>query len=448
MKRVQKTIDINAHIENLQCEISADNGNAIAKISFTNLGYGDITAIKFNACGYNSFGDIVPVNGKDKFFLIIQDMTIKRNEIATDLKATLPNPDIKKIDLVECQICFADDIVVSYDGDNSFIFELDEIDDPEQLNALHKLYDKNAKFIPKDFQQGWICSCGRFNKYNQTTCSLCNKIKTDTNKICSAENLEKLVEEYKISEEKDAQAREAEKARLKKEKKKKTIFICIAIVACIILAFPISHAIEISQRTIYSSEAEMKNALQGTWTHYDNEYNAQYRINIGNDTVTRRWVALGSSQDMELDIKKWNPKDGTVDITTGTYTILHNGKLKDEDGIIYEKSGYMDLDDDVSSYYTSESGYSVLEISDLSWDSNSSYTICTGKVKNTGEQIYYFVTVKGSFKDSAGNVLDTDSTYAVGSEGLAPGESSSFRLSVKRDYDITECTVSILDFDN
>lgn len=103
-----------------------------------------------------------------------------------------------------------------------------------------------------------------------------------------------------------------------------------------------------------------------------------------------------------------------------------------------------------SSYtsYTSESGYSVLDIYDLKWDNNSSYNVCAGKVKNTGEKTYYYVKVKGSFKDSSGNVLDTDWTYAVGSEGLAPGESSSFRLSVDKDRDIINCSVSILDFDN
>lgn len=68
-------------------------------------------------------------------------------------------------------------------------------------------------------------------------------------------------------------------------------------------------------------------------------------------------------------------------------------------------------------------------------------------MKNTGTKTYYYVEVKGSFKDSSGNVLDTDWTYAAGSEGLAPGESSSFRLSVDKDYDITDCSVSILDFD-
>lgn len=33
-------------------------------------------------------------------------------------------------------------------------------------------------------------------------------------------------------------------------------------------------------------------------------------------------------------------------------------------------------------------------------------TVCVGKVKNTGTKTYYYVEVKGSFKDSSGNVLD------------------------------------------
>ena len=448
MNTIQKTIDINGHIEDLHYEISVSKGDAIALISFANLGYGDITAIKFDVCGYNSFNDIVPVNGKNKFFLIIQDIIIRKNEIAADLKAKLPNSDMKKLDLIECQVCFSDGTIVTYEGDNSITFELEEIDNTEQLQALRKLYDTNARFRPKDFEQGWICSCGRFNRHDKNICSLCNKNKDDTIKVCSDENLKKLVEEYRISEEKEEQIRKTERTRLEKQKKKRNILIGIAIAVCIVLAFPIGHAIQISQRTTYSSEREMEEALQGTWTNYGSGYNAKYQINIANDTLTKRWVSLGSSFDVEYSIEEWNPKDGTFEIIVGTYTVLSNGNIKDEDGNEYEKGGYMSSDNDSLSSYASESGYSVLDITDLSWDNNSSYNVCTGKVKNTGKKTYYFVTVKGSFKDSSGNVVDTDSTYAVGSEGLAPEESSSFRLSVKRDYDITDCYVSILDFDN
>ncbi len=37
MRNVQKAININAHIEELKYEISVDNGDVVAKLSFINL---------------------------------------------------------------------------------------------------------------------------------------------------------------------------------------------------------------------------------------------------------------------------------------------------------------------------------------------------------------------------------------------------------------------------
>lgn len=87
-----------------------------------------------------------------------------------------------------------------------------------------------------------------------------------------------------------------------------------------------------------------------------------------------------------------------------------------------------------------------IEFKNLDWDSNSSYTIATGQVYNRGDRTLKFVTIKVSFKDKNGNVIDTDSTYAVGSEGLAPGESTKWRASVKRDKNIDSYSVSVIDF--
>ena len=76
-----------------------------------------------------------------------------------------------------------------------------------------------------------------------------------------------------------------------------------------------------------------------------------------------------------------------------------------------------------------------------------SYTVATGTVTNVGVYTYEFVKLKGTFRDSSDTVLDTYWTYAVGAEGLAPGESATFRLSVPEDYRIRECSVSIIDCD-
>ncbi len=107
-------------------------------------------------------------------------------------------------------------------------------------------------------------------------------------------------------------------------------------------------------------------------------------------------------------------------------------------------------DSDYCYYHKSVNSYNAeddLEFSNIRVSSNSSYTICTGKVTNTGSRTYGYVEVKGAFKDYSGNVVDTDWTYAVGSEGLSPGESTTFRLSVDKDYSIETCSISILDYD-
>ena len=87
-----------------------------------------------------------------------------------------------------------------------------------------------------------------------------------------------------------------------------------------------------------------------------------------------------------------------------------------------------------------------MKISNIKLSSNSSYTVAEGTITNNSDQTVSYVEIKGSFKTSYGEVVDTDWTYAVGSEGLAPGESCKWRMSVSKDSSIKNCTVTILDF--
>ncbi len=99
-----------------------------------------------------------------------------------------------------------------------------------------------------------------------------------------------------------------------------------------------------------------------------------------------------------------------------------------------------------NSRYTPEKAEDVLEFSDITINRNSSYTVCNATITNNGRKTYSFVEVKGKFKDSSGTILDTDWTYVVGSEGLAPGESATFRLSVKKNLNISKCEFEIIDY--
>ncbi len=77
-----------------------------------------------------------------------------------------------------------------------------------------------------------------------------------------------------------------------------------------------------------------------------------------------------------------------------------------------------------------ESWKSALVITDIYYGQEGSYIVCKGSVQNNGKKTYKYVKVRGAFSDRTGKTIDTDWTYAVGSEGLRPGEKSSFRMSV------------------
>lgn len=96
--------------------------------------------------------------------------------------------------------------------------------------------------------------------------------------------------------------------------------------------------------------------------------------------------------------------------------------------------------------YTPEAAEDVLTFSDINISTNSSYSVCIAAITNNGKKTYAFIEVKGRFKDSSGTTLDTDWTYAVGTEGLEPGESATFRLSVNKNSNITKCDFEILDY--
>ncbi len=106
-----------------------------------------------------------------------------------------------------------------------------------------------------------------------------------------------------------------------------------------------------------------------------------------------------------------------------------------------------------SSYSSYSSGSSIdpylyamryLKTSDIKITHNSLYTVCTGTIKNTGPYTIKYVKIRGAFQNISGSTLDTDWTYAVGSEGLGPGESTTFRMSVRKNEKIRKCEITFI----
>ena len=79
-------------------------------------------------------------------------------------------------------------------------------------------------------------------------------------------------------------------------------------------------------------------------------------------------------------------------------------------------------------------------------DSNTSYSRFVGTITNVSDTTHYFVMVRGAFADADNNVIDTTWTYACGQEGLRPGESTKFTLSVDYDSRISQVIYEVGDY--
>lgn len=441
MNEYKVSIDVNAHIDNIKYTISADNDSAKVSISFANVGYGVITAVKLLARGYNSFGDVVQIDGRPDFYVIIQDIHVGENGEAFNLQVPLPSSDIRKLDLTEYQICYEDGRVQTYGGKNIKDISLMQYSgcgsEKEFLDAIQDKYGTGVMYIPQELDCGWVCGCGRYNSLESTRCSKCKNQKSDIFLLCDPEFPEKLKEEYRQKQEVRRELDAVAQERKKKKQRKCLAFISAGVVLGLVLAGVIGNAAILAGRTTYKDQSEMKAALQGTYTYYDDSGDATKQLILSGETVTYKWLFTGT--EVDVPVQEWKYSRGII-YTFENIVVTSEGNLK-SDGDIYQKGGETTTDQN------NESSTPRFEFSGLELTSNSSYEICTGSIKNTSSETYYYVKVKCSFKDVSDNVIDTDWTYAVGSEGLAPGESKSFRLSVPKNSAIISCTVNVIDYD-
>lgn len=140
-------------------------------------------------------------------------------------------------------------------------------------------------------------------------------------------------------------------------------------------------------------------------------------------------------------------ESGCVNFAKGSYCAEHKSNDISSKTVHYISGSNSSTRRTNQNNQMSENALDALEISNIYVKTKTSYTVCTGTVTNSGKKTYKFIKVKGAFKDWSGSVIDTDWTYAVGAEGLAPGESSRFEMSVKANSSINDCDVIIFDYD-
>lgn len=76
-----------------------------------------------------------------------------------------------------------------------------------------------------------------------------------------------------------------------------------------------------------------------------------------------------------------------------------------------------------------------------------SHVVLKANIKNTGDVAVKYVKVKGVIYDADNNVMTTETTYAVGSDGLETGERKIFKMYTDYESGIYYAEVEVIDYD-
>lgn len=472
----KKTVNLNAQIEDVQCALISNGSASAVRLRFRNASRRTVIAVRMRGSAKNAFGETVTSDTGADFIVDFYGRTPPGE--AGEMTSGLPSPTIRSIDLKWIKVSYEDGTIEDPLPPRIVEYEVptfsDSPEDQEYQKLLGARYHTPINNLAVEVTEGWVCTCGAFNDADDDACAQCGMRHADALKVSDPQAREAILAEKRQRdiEERD-RAEEAERVAERKLKRNKRIVWLVLVALCAILIIvkvstDRQRAAEKARQEreaymkdvrVFSSAQEMQKAINGKYlkepyiksTYYYHPTN-EYLV-INGDTATFTYV--NTNQAVTDEVRDLIPEDGRFKIGYRQFKVNTDGS------ITYTYSGFSDVYDrlsgsteplDVQAMYDeemakqrarSETAYTALTLTVTSVRNDGSYAVCEGKVTNNGVNSYRFIKVKGAFVDRGGTVLDTDWTYAVGSEGLAPGETSTFRLSVKANRSITDCKLSM-----
>ena len=226
-KIVTKSVDMNANILYLKHEIVADTSKTQARIEFRNMAYGTITAVKFEAKGYNAFGDEIQIDGKPTFDIVVQDLAIAPKKYAS-LNYVLPRQDIRKLDLKLRQVCYANGKIVDALSEEFVTYRIEDIDENRDVQNQQEREERvilkrrldEAVCFSKRYGRNWICICGYLNKNTDAICKYCGCKEIEMLQEYSEERVREKIEEKKRKAAAEEARRKGEQIKFEAEQRR------------------------------------------------------------------------------------------------------------------------------------------------------------------------------------------------------------------------------------
>lgn len=407
MRKINKVFDLNSCIENLSY---TTNGSSL-NISFDNLNYGDIRAIKFKVQGYNSFNDQILAD----YYIVKENLAVKKNSKNNRLLLTLPEPEVKKVDLEIIQVCLEDGTIFRQEEKRILQVELEEYEYTDsEYSTVKKYFGKHAKYKPLDNKDFWICTCGRYN--TESVCSFCNKNKGEL--FSQFDNIRELI------------------VKNKNEKKRKTIIVTIIVIIIAFICGLFIHFVSIIGKKTFSTKTEMQQYIEGTYVNEKDlskyiitYYSSNKQINLLNvkkDKVCDcRGSGISSGKHFDYHITKMNWRKGAFSADK-KYYVKSDGNLQRDD------ETYVKISDNPK-IESAEYIINNIEISDAVRDEDDNYNqLISFNVTNNSDCVIKSCTFKVNFSTGLYS-QGTDETYDF-KKGLKPNQTKKICLKIKSKY--------------
>lgn len=166
---------------------SKKENNLYLAVTFGNMSSENISSVKMDVYGFNSFNDEVIVDGSNHFQLLLQDMKLEGKATGTfKISTPLPNLDIRKVKIIPQNVLMEDGTIYNA--------EIVDFNIEKSFTS-----DENA-IVPKQNDNYWLCSCGYINPVENNKCQYCASNKDDVfstiNNNCQNDDKNEIVQSY------------------------------------------------------------------------------------------------------------------------------------------------------------------------------------------------------------------------------------------------------------
>ncbi|MFE4711223.1 hypothetical protein ACFRAM_10145 [Paenibacillus sp. NPDC056722] len=219
-------VNIECPVECLDYDLyeSRSTGKIYCSLMFNNLSSRTVKGLKIIIYCYDQFGDPVEderntfeckIEFKDGLPPSFRQFTDKKLELAVD-------QNTRKIEVDIVKILFDDNSMWNNDTSSSEKIELVKVGDPKLLAFVQARAGDDAKYLANEFDERWICICGRLNVGDHLTCKRCRRNKE--NVLTDYKEEETIIRNLRVFEEEKAkkqmEEREKNEQQLKRNKEK------------------------------------------------------------------------------------------------------------------------------------------------------------------------------------------------------------------------------------